>query len=1647
MKKSIRIALPLLFLLTVSCIREDLPTRFRVPEGTPVTLTIEFGAEAPIDVQVGTKAEVARADESRVHDLYVLIFDNSGTRRYGRYFSYQHKWDTPNELYSDENESEGWYVENKTLDGVSPAVAQTVGAVKIATAALNPCTLVLLANVSNTLISLGGEDPLDALNSVTNYTDLKDLPVRLEQDIVVRNDLFLMLGEYPGLDMTSMTWGERENIGTEQDPVYRPHYSGTYKVTLSPVDAKVKFRIRANSTNIKDLTPHKWAVYNIPSSCYLYTESTGHNDPGDDRAAYAFPDGNDHYYFDTDPIYFDAEETDANGTWQTFTFYMLESCLVPSQANGGSTIPNAGQAASYYLREKQDKTSTPLVYTDNEGEHTLNYVTNGDGDRDKQWTYAPERAPFVTFTVSMTFENETADGIDGLATQTYPWDSGDHPRPVGVTGEMTYTVHLGDFSHTGDDPLAQNYATPDANDYNTRRGHFYTYDIVINNASNLYAEVRSFEADHAEVEGQPGQEGSLLLNSGGVVNCDAHYEYRSIEFAYNSSLASQLASNADYHFFSWYVKTPFSPKGGEPEWKDHRYQVDSAEVDFLWVKFAINKLVSGGSDPKTSDYSTHRIPYPGKDEYKYDWYPGYDMNENGDVDDDVPLLMDINQLINYIYYQYKRKALYEQNHSNPVDIFDQHDHIRATAFVDEYYYEHDPFTGMVDVNLWRKFVNADPREMHILSDVQPSRDQKSNLINSSHSIIQRSIQTIYNIDSPDLNSIWGTEHKDEIRETLPDGEHAWTGWPWGISDDPSINIYVSSEDNGRLNSAALWGIYPSADGNHDEWEDFLEYAVDNSIPELKDANHRKMAYSCLTRNRDNNGDGVIDPQEIRWYMASINQLKGMWVGNESLSTTARVYQPWKGDWRAHVLSSTCPSSAATPKVLNAEEGVATFNYALKHDWAGNNAAEERLRESVRCVRNVGTYTVGSVVYDITNAPYARIPDQYYTMEENVDPEHPTDHNYSTYTIQFRRLDPRSLREYTDKELPFHDEKSSNNRVYLELHTQSRASRATETPDYLDISNNSPYFNIFPGETQQVDMGTINETITNDGYNKYCPTGYRLPNQTELAIMTLVLPSTYWNGPTRLPTRTYFSHGLYAPANQQKDGEESKLGFAYGNSNIFLPDRKSGVNSQLSNRIRCVRDSDMSGTISGKMYLANTRLMEGQTTTLTFNFSSTAASFESDASLFLCYTDESGNPAETRLTLETQPSGLHFRESQTFTAPELVELDPPISGLPAPMQLKLVLSNVRENSEQTFYAPFTLVGLNIFCDFEILPGKESGGFPINVMAETTSQDATISSLTLYGKVGAGAWTALQSFPGAVGRTDFETVYYFNPVLAVTTYGFKLVAESEDQQHLHQSHTSTRKSMEIIRFNYTPNAAGAETSDGFKPWTDSWWQTFSNANGWHTALVDHVAPEYDDKEQKSVINTPWEGQKVENIDFSRGDFIEADMDLYNCVFIQTVSGDLNKLPMKNQVIGLDNIFSLGKNSIAWLNGASDELHFYYPAHVGAGNDQLQIDPVYLGAYNKLQFGQIATSNGTRPLVLYFDQNGVKSNGTAISSVDSYYTSVVADLIASHSLYIGAQEGSHLTRATYRYVRVVRNDMSTVSDEVTGGFSGDINNGGNL
>ena len=199
------------------------------------------------------------------------------------------------------------------------------------------------------------------------------------------------------------------------------------------------------------------------------------------------------------------------------------------------------------------------------------------------------------------------------------------------------------------------------------------------------------------------------------------------------------------------------------------------------------------------------------------------------------------------------------------------------------------------------------------------------------------------------------------------------------------------------------------------------------------------------------------------------------------------------------------------------------------------------------------------------------------------------------------------------------------------------------------------------------------------------------------MMTLVLPASYWNtSAVRIPSRTFFSRGHYGDNSDRPN--KHLLGFSYSpdKKDIFLPDR-----GQEASAIRCVRDNDMTGTILGNMFLSNNMLMPGETTEINFNFTSSAASFKSGA-LYVCYRDTNGQPVETQIPLNRQPSGMQYITTQNFVAPDPASLIPSPGARPTAMTLKLVLKNTKDETEYVFEEPFTIAAVDIHCDFGCCP---------------------------------------------------------------------------------------------------------------------------------------------------------------------------------------------------------------------------------------------------------------------------------------------------------------------------------------------------------
>lgn len=1513
-----------------------------VPEGTPVTLNIGFGANILEDIQIGTKAEVTRADESRIHDLYVLIFNSSGDKIYGRHFTYEHQYSilkdndaNTADLLSQTNE--GWYVDNLLRTDTDPT-KKTRGVVKISTVSASDCTLILLANISNTVTSI--KDPSDpdrqdhtALDFLSQddltIEDFERANVTLEQNVVNRSNLFLMMGTLEHVNTGDMTWDKTDDVATND-------YGTQYRVTLTPMDAKIKFRIRYDQVNISGITPRHWQAFNLPDRCMLAVSDKMPSQIGTQ-------------FFKTDEAYFEGTETDEGGTWQIFSFYMLESKPTKKKT-----------ASSYYLRDKLEK--------------------NNDGTNKDTWEYAPQDGAYVKFDLVLTL---TTEGIRDLLN--------DPETNHALTSDAIYTVHLGDFTSSNSG------AGHDYDNYTVLRGHSYTYNITIQNSKSIYAEVM------ANNEVEPGHEGSLLLTTEDIINCDAHYEYHNMVFKANPALAAHNGENK----LSWYIKSPFTKADqGRPVFNEttQQYEIPTENgvpvVDYKWVKFGLNKKVG-------SLYTNKRFPYPGNQGYDSTWVAkNWNPDQSSNDYNPVPPLIDVNQLINLLFDQNIRRA------NNQPNLFDSEGEICFTAFVDEYYYEYNPLTGKLETDLWREFINAKPRELHILSEATYSKDLQSDVITSSHTIIQNSIQTFYNTYSPDLSSVWGTEHTDEMRNR--GAKDASTGvnksWAWWHGNSIPTGIY-NDEENGRLNTANIWGMDDAP-----TWATFLDYEVENDMPDLR-SNYQYMAYSCLSRNRDNNGNGVIDPEELRWYTAAINQLVGMWVGNESLSQSARLYQPIDANsqdplkWRAHVISSTCISTSGTqsiadPRVIRGEEGSTKSNYS-KWSWAFPTGSPQEYRDrvsSIRCVRNAGTYRQGGKDRDISYAPYDKMVDQYYEVPMGTDGSGKAFPNADgTYTVLFSRLNPKSIRDYTSDDLPYHEENSFHNRVYLELTTQD--------PTNLIVTDGS----------LNMTERTLNNDVTNTGHNTHCPAGYRIPNMTELVMMSILMPDSYWGASTtQLPCRTYFSRGIIG--SNQISTEIDKIGWQYthSSSQVNIPKDNEKMNS-----LRCVRDKEMTGDITGKIIVDDyDKLTNGMSTNISVSFSSIASAIRS-IELSLVYTDATG---EHSIRIDEADgvtiSGVTVNDEFTYTVPaagngrKLL----PVRGW---MKVRAVVSNAN-GMRRTFETPVRVLSdMNLSikllpCDYDsrALNG-DPYPFPVLLTAYDENEDISAWRLKIVSPDKAIKTVELEA-PNAHYAT---TVYNYNPYYNATngtnslplltgTYTFQLEAVGAETVR------SELVSMDVIKVNYRPVAADVAT----------------NA----TQASDLTV---------GTTGGRWERQMISGLDFMAGDFIETDMDISLCDFRTATAEGVT--PDNNTNIGMDVLLSIGLNGIDWVPWV---LNIDFPA-VNNDNEGLYINPTWLDVSTTKNAGYIYSyPDSDLPLHFRLESGGAYWNGQKVDvsrwgTNQNKVQSVIDKLTEANTLYIGSTEGLHRSRANYRFVRVVHNGRDSSTQSVDSSFKDNPGNGGQL
>ncbi len=675
------------------------------------------------------------------------------------------------------------------------------------------------------------------------------------------------------------------------------------------------------------------------------------------------------------------------------------------------------------------------------------------------YEYAPDYGTYVLvkgkFLGKSTHYSSDADKKDDY--------SGD------VEASVRYIIHLG-------------YVDNNADDFFSNRNTKYTYNVKISGVDDIVVEV----VEETETENAPGAEGDVLFVNGTTkYNLDAHYETVLLRFNIN-----ELANKPDA-FFAYRIKTPYADYtktvgGSAPTVKD---------ID--WIRITRN-------EKNENIYSTDLSNYPAED------------------------YMTIDNLIEEL-----KEIATTTDWTGKENPFDNNGDLVYTCHINEFYYDEEPANAAVTASdLWKTFVNQPNRELHILSDIELSPDGQSSITRSTYVISQRAIQTFYNTNLAESYSAYGVE---TVNETGPLDSWSYYRNQIGKYDNDDKN-------NGLANYQTILGeLTSSKRTNPTNWTTYVNWSINGYtssnvaiLPTILamiddgeewvqtgsswgrvDNDYQKAYLACMQRNRDLDGDGVIDDEEIKWYLPAINQYAGMFLGDAGLSEEAKLYTETDYVYK-HFISSTAQNNTNLI-VYWAEESVSTScntEYSMNSDGGKNH---------YRCMRNLGNGT----------------PVNYYSSSGSI--------NDGGVTITVPYLNTNSLRStsISNGDLGNHTNWESESRISkggFKTGVRVENNNIGEVIVYSDVGNNynTPCYNYSDNDVKE-------------GY-------WRVPNLRELYLMYAVggiLQGEGANGDVSR-TRFYFSD-RWNPAH--------RIGWRYNGADITMGNGGEAEGSH----IRCIRD--------------------------------------------------------------------------------------------------------------------------------------------------------------------------------------------------------------------------------------------------------------------------------------------------------------------------------------------------------------------------------------------------------------------------------------------------------------------------------------------
>lgn len=623
------------------------------------------------------------------------------------------------------------------------------------------------------------------------------------------------------------------------------------------------------------------------------------------------------------------------------------------------------------------------------------------------------------------FHSENADNHKGHYKFEYAPPASTYIELTGwfENADKTVAADVRYYIHLGD-------FGEDLNDFSVERDHYYTYNVTVKGVDDIVVEVEDNN------EKTPGAEGVVFKHEA-FVHLDSHFDQVEMKFQRKDIVKGVYL----------YTDTPFGTMGV-------MYYPKGTELGE-----ADGKCVPMGNSDITKEVAQGYLAWL---EFTKETMPcDYTLEKKAS-----PYLM-------AFYHPEEAKNVFDA-----LDEFyaSGEDSAYYTCFVDENFYEKHPDPRINAKMQLKDFINCKDRIFSLATDLKFSPDDKSAVSQSVYTLKQRSIACFYNMNDHTLNK-FGVESVEEMDALVfpvgkDGGGDCWDGRKntWDIAEAAlgKADIHVSNNNDHIFQS----GFILTKDGRLQEIRPMSGIGNESKI--------------LFVRNRDLNGDGYLNEDELRWYVPAIGQLLGMWLGEPAMEKEAAL---WKLPFEEYMNKPG--------KTMN-DEGLHTFSastggsYSSLLPEAGGYVSVSDNRHVV-AVRSLGAGEVNGRMDNEVSSPYYK-------------------YNKADRTLEVFLAD-EAMRSFSYRELQPHSEREPQNRLYRKFQLAKEPMlediTITETCDNKrhGTANKTE---TWKGKTLKLveidhakrDKFTVAQYYHEAGDGVASAGTWRLPNERELTLMML-----------------------------------------------------------------------------------------------------------------------------------------------------------------------------------------------------------------------------------------------------------------------------------------------------------------------------------------------------------------------------------------------------------------------------------------------------------------------------------------------------------------------------------------------------------------